>query len=105
MSNCRFQDSLDKMTGDYFFLCNVNEFAQYFAEHGGSVSFFLAHLKFFRRMLNLFFARSTISTSRIDPANRPGLHGWVCYMGMRSTLYSVNRSMKSIGSQFFLLFS
>jgi acetylcholinesterase len=36
----RRQDSLDKMSGDYFFLCNVNEFAQYYADHGGQVYYF-----------------------------------------------------------------
>ncbi len=39
------QESLDKMTGDYFFLCNVNEFAQYFADHGGQAwYFYFTHL-------------------------------------------------------------
>lgn len=34
------QMSFDKMMGDYLFLCNVNEFAQYFSRHGGKVYYY-----------------------------------------------------------------
>jgi len=31
------RDALDKMVGDYFFTCNVNEFAEFYAENGNNV--------------------------------------------------------------------
>ncbi len=39
-SAAKRQQGLDKMLGDYHFTCSVNEFAQHYTEHGGSVYYY-----------------------------------------------------------------